>query len=543
MSVSFPRTDPGADGAAAARPRRRAALVAVAMAGLLLVLVIVLTGLFVWQGQRDARVAVEARATSAAFTASSYVRWFVEANLQTLQRVADSIARDPSLLQAPAVKTLDDAVAALPGEVGIRLFDAEGRPVLSRGPATAIPDIAGSALFAELKQGRDWTIGSFMAGPEGVRGFPLARRIEQDGRFLGAALVFVPAELLARFWESMDIGPGSTVGLLRDDGWLVARYPVPDRPLNLSNYVLFTEILPRAPDGGVYAQDASPADGVGRIVGYRRVAGLPLVTVVGVPLATLDSGVWRRVAEIAAVAVPIWVGLLVLSLFTVRLLHREEQARLALADALEQNRMLFREIHHRVKNNLQTVTSLIQMQPGPAAAKEELTRRIAAMTAVHEHIYRSDQFDRIDVADYVRTLLDRLKEGNSPSVAVECDLASVVVGADEALSIGLIVNEVVTNAFKHAFPNGRSGTIRVTIEAAGAGTALLSVRDDGVGYRPGASAGMGSRLIQGLTRQIGGRCEFRNQGGTLFTLAFPLPGEAPLTERRPAEAPPVAPAA
>jgi two-component sensor histidine kinase len=528
MTSAGTGTEPAPEG----RPASRAVTIARVMIGLLLALVVVLMGLFVWQGQREARMAVEARAVGAAYTASAYVRWLIEANRQALRRVAESVESRPHLLKAPTIQDLDDGVAALPGSVFIWVFDDQGRSVLTNEPAISPINIAKRDYFLALKDGAEWHIGALLIGERtGRKAFPIGRRIVRDGQFLGAAIIYVPADLLAQFWASMNLGPGSTVGLLRDDGWLVARYPVPAAPLNLSDYVLFTRYLPSAPEG-VYQAAASPADGVARIVGYQRIEGLPLVTVVGIPESTLVNSIGHRLGEFALIAAPIGLALLLISVWTVRLLRQEERTRQALADALDRNRILFREIHHRVKNNLQTVAALVRLQPGPAEAQEELIRRIAAMTSVHEHIYGSDQFDRIDMADYIRTLIARLREGYGSTADVECSLAPVVVNTDQALPLGLIVNEVVSNAFKHAFPGGRAGLITVTLEATKAGQASLQVRDNGIGYQPGKATGMGSRLIRGLTQQIGGSYEFRNENGTLFVLTFPLMNAAKGAEGR-----------
>ncbi|MGQ9364958.1 sensor histidine kinase [Azospirillum sp. ST 5-10] len=512
-----------------ARPASRAVVAASAMVGLLFVLVLALAAVFAWQGRRDAQATVETRAAAAAYTASTHVRWLIEANQQALSRVADSVGDRLDLFKTPSMQDLNDAVSSLPGSVHIWVFDANGDSVMTNEPSLGPANVAHRPYFQALRDGAAWHIGPFLMGERsGVKLFPLGRRIERDGRFVGAVVIYVPADLLAQFWASLDLGPGSTVGLLRDDGWLVARHPVPDAPLDLSKYVLFTDHLKVAPQG-VYHADASPADGIARVVGYRRVDGLPLVTVVGIPFRSLDDSVWQRLGEVAVAAAPIAAALLAVSLWVVRLLHREERVRAALAGALEQNRTLFREIHHRVKNNLQTVSALVHLQPGPPEAKEELMRRIAAMSAVHEHIYRSDRYDRVDVAEYIRTLVAGLRDGYGSAVAVECRLAPLTVDADLALPLGLIVNEAVSNAFKHAFPDGRPGVIAVSLEAAGDDRAVLRVQDDGVGYAPAArGTGMGSRLIRSLAQQIGGGHAFRDENGTLFVLDFPLdrPGSA-----------------
>ncbi|UEM24870.1 ATP-binding protein (plasmid) [Skermanella mucosa] len=521
MPADRPRTDQDA----AAAPRQRASrsvTAALALTALLLVLVLSLAAQFIWRSQSDARAAAEARAASAAYVASTHARWLIEANLQALRRIDESLGDRPDLHGTDRARDLDTAVAALPGAVHVWVFDADGNSVLTDEPELGPARIGDRDYFLALKTGTEWHIGALVNGRRTTRKvFPIGRRIERGGEFLGAAVIYVPADLLAQFWRSMDLGPGSTVGLLRDDGWLVARFPVPESSLNLANYVLFTEHLPKAPEGS-YEAEASPADGRARIVGYRRVDGLPLVTVVGIPSSALAEGFRGRLGEIALVAAPIGAALLLVSLWVVRLLRQEERARDALAAALEDNRMLLREVHHRVKNNLQTVSSLIQLQPGDREGKDDLMRRIAAMSAVHEHIYGSDQFGHLDIADYIRRLVGGLRDGYGSAVRVQCDLEPVKVSPDQALPLGLIVNEVVSNAFKHAFPDGRPGLITVTLKAEDDGRALLRVRDDGVGYQPGRATGMGSRLIRGLVHQIEGNCEFQDDHGTVFVLDFPL---------------------
>jgi two-component system, sensor histidine kinase PdtaS len=516
-------------------PANRSVTAALALTGLLLVLVLLLAGQFIWQNQRDATVATEARAASSAFVASTHVRWLIEASLQTLRRIDDSIGSRRDLLAAGPVRELDKAVAALPEGIYVWVFDTGGRAVMTNESEFAPVSIADREYFQTLKAGAEWNIGALLTGRStGRKVFPVGRRIERDGQFVGAVVIYVPADLLAQFWRSMDLGPGSTVGLLRDDGWLVARYPLPEQTLNLASYALFTEHLPRASEG-YYEAGASPADGVARVVGYRRVEGLPLITVVGVPMTLLTDRLWDRMGEITLIAGPVGLALLLVSLWVVRVLRQEERARGALSQALEENRLLLREIHHRVKNNLQTVSALIRLQPGPPEAKQELMHRIAAMTAVHEHIYGSDQFGRVAIADYIRTLVSGLREGYGSAIAVECDLAPLDVSPDQALPLGLIVNEVVSNAFKHAFPEGRPGLITLTLETTETGQADLRVQDNGVGYRSGKPTGMGSRLIKGLAQQINGDYEFRNEDGTLFILTFPLIAapESPTGKTRP----------
>ena len=192
--------------------------------------------------------------------------------------------------------------------------------------------------------------------------------------------------------------------------------------------------------------------------------------------------------------------------------------------ALAQNRMLFQEIHHRVKNNLQAVTAMVRLQAAPAEMKDDLARRIAAMTAVHQHMYESDQFGDVDASAYLGKLLGGLKESAPPGVDLDWTLDPVQVSADQALPLGLLVNELVSNAFKHAFPNGRAGKVHIRLEQSGRREALLTVTDDGVGQplATTGSSGFGARLIAGFVAQLHGESKTRNTGGVTFELKFPL---------------------
>ena len=211
-------------------------------------------------------------------------------------------------------------------------------------------------------------------------------------------------------------------------------------------------------------------------------------------------------------------------MFAARLLRNSERIRRQLAAALANNDVLFQEIHHRVKNNLQSVAALLQLQPIPAVVKAEMGQRISAMSAVHEHIYRSSNFSTVQVQDYLQTLIENIRAGADPKIRVVEQLEDLSVDKDAATPLGLILNEVVSNAFKHAFPGGRDGVISVELMRRGDGQGQLIVADDGIGYDPDKPAkGIGQRLIRALTEQIGGASDMTTgHGGSRFTLVFPL---------------------
>ena len=169
------------------------------------------------------------------------------------------------------------------------------------------------------------------------------------------------------------------------------------------------------------------------------------------------AGLWNSIIIVSWLIAPIALALLVGSLITARLLRRSARTQASLATALASNDVLFREIHHRVKNNLQSVASLLQMQPIPHEVKADMSQRIAAMSAVHEHIYRSDDFAHVRVKEYLQTLIEKHPGRAARTCTVIENLDDLSVDKDAATPLGLILNEVVSNAFKHAFKDGRHG--------------------------------------------------------------------------------------
>ncbi len=511
---------PAGAGLAALGQRIRTPVATLGLTVLLLVLLTVVSGLLVWQDHRETMRSTEIRAQNAAQVVAAHIQWLFEASFQALRRVDDVLGERPDLFITGTPGDLGRAVEALPSEIAIWVFDSKGNALLT---AEAPAPVTDEPYFKALETGASWYVSALLAeNVTGRKAFAIAHRIQRHGEFLGVAVIFVPAGLMSDFWITLDLGANSTVGLLRDDGWLIARHPLPDDTINLAGRPLFTDYLPNAPSGA-YTSAVSPADGVGRIVGYYRVPDLPVIAVAGLSTDAAMNRFWARLELAGAIAVPI-VGALVLALLWVsRLLRRDETTRAELAQALDHNKVLFREIHHRVKNNLQTVSSLLKLQPGPAQAKEEMSRRIAAMSAVHEHIYLSDQFSRVDLGEYVRRLVRSLDDSLGAAVTVTCELEPLHADADQVLPLGLIINEVVTNAFKHAFPDGRGGTITITLNLLDNGRVCLRVSDDGVGYGgEGEPDGLGRRLLEALSRQLQAEYAFKRNGGTEFELSFPL---------------------
>ena len=209
----------------------------------------------------------------------------------------------------------------------------------------------------------------------------------------------------------------------------------------------------------------------------------------------------------------------------------EEQIR-ALLDKQE---ALLQETNHRVKNNLQVVASLLDLQarrlaePPGRAALQDSANRVRSMALIHEQLYQSRDLASINVAEYIRsltTVVFRSYQSQPDAVALRLQVDEVPLEADAAICCGLIINELVSNALKYAFPAGRGGTLDVGLRPGEAGKVVLSVRDDGVGLPPdldlGALQSLGLTLVSTLAHQLRGDVEFERERGTTVRITFSL---------------------
>jgi two-component sensor histidine kinase len=203
---------------------------------------------------------------------------------------------------------------------------------------------------------------------------------------------------------------------------------------------------------------------------------------------------------------------------------------------LREREILLREVHHRIKNNFQTIAGLLDMQADAIedrralAALEDSQQRLQSMALVHQCLYQSPDLDRIDCAAYLRGLateLCRAYAAEARQVTLTITADAVWVRAETASSCGLILNELLANALKHAFPAGRPGAIEVTFRADRVGTYVLNVRDDGVGFPAGLdfrqADSLGLQLVCLLTEQLGGTLEMTRGHGTHWKLTFTIP--------------------
>lgn len=507
---------------ASSLPRKRlpAAWAVLAVALALVFVLVSAVGFIAWNSYEDAIERSRAKAALAAQVVATHVAWLTTASMLLTDESDHVISADGTSLVSGGRQELALHLKHMPAGISFTLVDAEGKATASEGgPATPLDSEAGLSI-AQLSGERSWYVSPQMRDPaSGAQSFLIAQRIVRGGRVTGAAVIRIPVEVIAPVWESLELGPGSTVGLLRDDGWQVARHPPTEKPANLGNYVLFTDYLKKSADG-VY-ETISPVDGKPRIVGYRKVSNAPLVVVASIARDFAMTRLRDQMEQLALFLIPLLLGLGALSIWVVNLLKRDEQMRASLAAAVERNNLLMREIHHRTKNNLQSVASLLKLQMISDEAKTAMTARIAAMSALHEQAYRSDQYSDVNLRDYLVTLVGNIQKTTPEGIVIETDLAEAMIDRDLAQPLGLIVNEVISNAIKHAFPGRSQGVIAVKLALLPESRAELSVTDDGEGFTPtGNEAGIGSRLVRAFALQLGNDYSYTRDNGTRFTIRF-----------------------
>jgi two-component sensor histidine kinase len=200
-----------------------------------------------------------------------------------------------------------------------------------------------------------------------------------------------------------------------------------------------------------------------------------------------------------------------------------------LQEALDRHQVLLKEVNHRVKNSLQVVSAMLQLQansvgdPALSVRLNEASTRVNAVGRAYEHLAYNTDYESIDLAEYLREIVGDLE----PTV-VPCKIQleapeKIPIAADRAILIGLIINELISNAGRHAYPDGRSGTIWVRLFRSDQHTISASVRDEGVGlasdFDPAASKRLGTRLVTALSQQLGAElARPPSQIGTNFTL-------------------------
>ena len=210
-----------------------------------------------------------------------------------------------------------------------------------------------------------------------------------------------------------------------------------------------------------------------------------------------------------------------------------KQAELKVRNSLKEKEILLKEIYHRVKNNLLVVSSMLELQtsyiddPDIIKMFRNSQSRIHSMALVHEQLYKSKNLKEIDLSLYIQALLDKISDSHAISekgINLIVDSEEINFNIETAHSCGLIVNELITNALEHAFPNNRKGNIWLSLKRNQEHKILLEIKDDGIGVSTNFdfsnSDSLGLKLVNILTRQLEGEIKLIKDKGTCFQIVF-----------------------
>lgn len=217
-------------------------------------------------------------------------------------------------------------------------------------------------------------------------------------------------------------------------------------------------------------------------------------------------------------------------------IHDLHETQHHLEQLLRQRDVLLKEVHHRVKNNLQVVISLLRLQadalddPNLIEVLRECQDRVSTMAAVHESLYHTGDLSQVHLDDYLERIIVGLQHSYAermPRVDVEVELADVIMSLDHAVLCGLILNELLSNSLEHAFPDDRQGKVRVVGHRLEDGRFCLEVSDNGRGmplpFQGDHAQTLGLQLVHDLAAQLGGRVDLHSRDGLHVHVVFPVP--------------------
>lgn len=540
---------------------------------------VAMTGLVAWQDYRAAVVRAHEDVRLLAQSASARHRAAIEEVWQEL----GAIAGTPTLLSDTGVcdRLLRDVVTLRSGRyMDLAVVDANGEPRCRASPGLAAGQAPQSGApvagewFRIVKNTHAFTVTAERTlGPAGQILIGAAYPVLDGRQFRGAA-----AAVLSVDWFNGLSSDGTNpyqIWLIDSGGHLA---PAPGSLLAvLPPYAKLNQLLSSPPGfvaarsvaghpyfysvsdlgGGLrllVAQGATAGAIAARKVLFTRLSGLALLTMLGLAAAAFAANrAFVRPIERLTEAVERWRGGVAfdpgklddLPVELKGLGHAFGQATAALSEregqlrgALEKQELLTQEIHHRVKNNLQVVASLLNLQasrirqPEAKAEFQSARDRVRALATLHRHLYLQGELQTINMRSFLTELCGQLFQALGPTAAdrvqLEIQAVELRIASDQAVPLALIVTETVANAVKYAFPGDRGGNILVQLTAEN-DQAKLVIQDDGVGLPAGRSDtetgvrdGIGLHLVGGLARQLGATLTVSEGNGTRYEVAMRL---------------------
>lgn len=263
---------------------------------------------------------------------------------------------------------------------------------------------------------------------------------------------------------------------------------------------------------------------------YELFPQLPIIVLSGISDEELAVKAVRKGAQDYLVKDQVNGNLIIRA---IRYAIERKQAEEKIKASIKEKEVMLREIHHRVKNNMQIISSLLRLQARKIKNKKIIDMfnvaqsRIKSMALIHESLYRSGDLARINFSDFIKKLtihLSAMYATEKDNVKLKLDVKNVILDINRAIPCGLIINELVSNSLKHAFSDGRKGEIAVIMNINRRGKYTLVVEDTGIGFPEKFNLReprtMGLQLVIDLVKQLDGALELRKDEGTKFKIVF-----------------------
>lgn len=505
-----------------------------------------------------------------------------EVNMISASReILTSLVAHPDIRSAKGLacrRALQRAIGGLDQYSGAAVVDDKGDFACTSSPTRSPVNVADRNWFQEVMSGDPFVVSDLVLSRwldewGMVTAVPL---VDDNGVISGSVALFVGLEWMTRRYQRAASADDTALALLDGKGKLITasadRAPLASGlpPDNIIGQHLFNETQTfnaRGRDGTWRLYAISPLLD-GRIF---VILGTPLLVAIG-PLALQFAwGVFAPILMWGLAVAVVWFGIEHLVVRWIAYLDRitsayasgrhnvrpertsaapaeirnlgETFTRMAdlisareteLQESLNQKELLVREIHHRVKNNLQLVMSLLNLHarrikdPRAEAAFAEARSRINALATLHRRLYESENLQEVELRWFLEDLCAELRRGGlagSREVELTVQAPDEVIGPDVAVPLGLLVTEAITNAYKHAFHGADRGLIQVTVQRDSDAQLSLVVRDTGTGIDTGGSdiepGGLGRSLIEAFVRQLRGDLEVRSDQGTVVQVTFP----------------------
>jgi two-component sensor histidine kinase len=505
------------------------------------------------------------------------------------REILTSLSAHPDVRVATGLtcrRTLQRAISGLEQYTAAAVTNAEGLVTCTSSPMQTLINVADREWFRQIMSGNGFVISDLImsrwSGNWGiVTAVPL---VDEQGVISGSVSLHIDLDWLTRRYRG-DMSPGdSAFALLDGQGKIITDDSVGTTGSVGTTQLPASSIIIRQLSDSVLQQTktfrARGGDGTWRLYAISPlfegrlfvILGKPVLTAIG-PLALQFAwGVMTPLLMWVLAIVVVWIGIERLVVRWITYLERITSAyasgrksvrpgravaapaeirslsrtfsRMAdllsareaeLRDSLVQKEVLVREIHHRVKNNLQLVMSLLNLHarrisdPQAQVAFEEARSRVNALATLHRRLYESENLQEIDLRWFLEELCAELRRGGLSrgcQVELSAESPNEVIGPDVAVPLGLLVTEAITNAYKHAFNEREGGHILVKIVRELPATLVLTVQDDGTGFDQGTGPdrnGLGRSLIEAFVRQLHGELDIHSNGGTCVRVRFPSP--------------------